>query len=420
MQALKHRIATHLHPNIMPNRLKPRRSSRKYSSDESAVGQMCEELEVPQASEVVFRKMWHIRRYSKSIGRNDTIDSPVFRCSVNGLTTTWNMAIRFWKGPNGKKVRNPVVVCLNLTGCDIEETEQGQARIRFQFGVWDANIKHWECCSISNVVLNLQNTQELLSVGYKNLEILSRHIDAAKDVTIMVKIQIVQAEEERHSLSQDLARIFTKTNPEYMDTMVECGPDSEIAVVSKTSEAKEEPHIELNKIHVNSLIIKARSPMLAVMLMPHADENNQYLKFRLDLKEINYGLLVELFRYMYTDKVDSIEALANKLLPLSVKFCMPGLQALCERSLMESITPTNVANILLLADQCKCENLRKAALHYCEDSEAIKENVVVGKNLAWRVMEMFNPDLFLEACESIGSSSSNLDSPSTTGSFSDF
>lgn len=99
----------------------------------------------------------------------------------------------------------------------------------------------------------------------------------AKDVTIMVKIQIVQAEEERHSLSQDLARIFTKTNPEYMDTMVECGPDSEIAVVSKTSEAKEEPHIELNKIHVNSLIIKARSPMLAVMLMPHADENNQVM-----------------------------------------------------------------------------------------------------------------------------------------------
>lgn len=37
------------------------------------------------------------------------------------------------------------------------------------------------------------------------------------------------------------------------------------------------------------------------------------------------------------------------------------------------------------------------------------------KTLAWRVMEMVNPDLFMEACESIGSSSSNLDSPGTPG-----
>lgn len=43
-----------------------------------------------------------------------------------------------------------------------------------------------------------------------------------------------------------------------------------------------------------------------------------------------------------------------------------------------------------------------------------------GKTLAWRVMEMVNPDLFQEACESICSSSSNLDSPGTTGSWSDW
>lgn len=42
-----------------------------------------------------------------------------------------------------------------------------------------------------------------------------------------------------------------------------------------------------------------------------------------------------------------------------------------------------------------------------------------GKTLAWRVMEMVNPDLFQEACESICSSSSNLDSSGTTGSWSD-
>lgn len=84
----------------------------------------------------------------------------------------------FILGPNGKKVTNPVVVCLNLTGCETEET--GQARVRFQFGVWDASIRHWECCSISNVVLNLENNHDLLSVGYRSLSILDRHVDGGK------------------------------------------------------------------------------------------------------------------------------------------------------------------------------------------------------------------------------------------------
>lgn len=79
-------------------------------------------------------------------------------------------------GSNGKKVTNPVVVCLNLTGCETEET--GQARVRFQFGVWDASIRHWECCPISNVVLNLENNHDLLSVGYRSLSILDRHVDS--------------------------------------------------------------------------------------------------------------------------------------------------------------------------------------------------------------------------------------------------
>lgn len=81
-------------------------------------------------------------------------------------------------GPNHKKVTNPLVVCLNLTGCDTEET--GQARVRFQFGIWDANIRHWECCPISSVIVNLDNTSDLISVGYKSLNIFDRHLDSGK------------------------------------------------------------------------------------------------------------------------------------------------------------------------------------------------------------------------------------------------
>lgn len=117
--------------------------------------------------------------------------------------------------------------------------------------------------------------------------------------------------------------------------------------------------------------------------------------------------------------MDNADTYSSKLLPLSKTYQLVGLTALCERTLCESLTPNNVANILLMADQCGCENLRKAALHYCEDSEEIKGSIYIGKTLAWRVMEMVNPDLFQEACENMGSSSSNLDSPGTPGSWSD-
>ncbi|XP_060523162.1 protein roadkill-like isoform X3 [Cylas formicarius] len=384
--------------NIMPTKPKTK-SKHKSSSKEPLdveVGSIHEELEVPVASELVFRKIWKIKKFHKTISKRDLLDSPVFRCSVNSVSTFWNISVRFWKGSNGKKVTNPLVVCLNLTGCETEET--GQARIRFQFGVWDAQIKHWECCPISSVVLNLQNTHDLLSVGYKSLGILDRHIDPEKDVQIMVKIQVIHSDEEVHSLSQDMARLMLSDQSK--DTLIDCYCDKES--VNKSLKA-------------HSWIIRTRSEKLSKMLESNIDEKNRNIKYVLSLPEYSYGAINELVRYIYTDKVDSVDKYAVKLLPLSTRYSLPGLKGLCERHLIESLTPTNVANILLLADQCRCENLRKAALHYCEDSEEIKGNVHIGKSLAWRVMEMVNPDLFMEACESIGSSSSNLDSPGTPG-----
>lgn len=383
-----------------PKSPKSQKNQKIKEQEEIEVGSIHEELEVPVASEIVFRKIWSIKKFHKTISKRDLLDSPIFRCSVNGMATFWNISVRFWKGSDGKKITNPLVICLNLTGCETEET--GQARIRFQFGVWDARIRHWECCPISSVVLNLQNKQELLSVGYKSLGILDRHIDSSKDVQIMVKLQIIQSDEEVHSLSQDMARLMCTDDTK--DTLIECNCGE-----------GERP------IKVHSWIIKCRSPKLGNRLLSYTDERNKNIKYILEMPEFSHGLISEFVRYIYTDKVDYTEKYSHKLLPLSTRFQLPGLTALCERCLIESLTPTNVPNILLLADQCGCDNLRKAALHYCENSEEIRDSVhqVGGKTLAWRVMEMVNPDLFLEACESIGSSSSNLDSPSTPGSWSD-
>lgn len=131
----------------------------------------------------------------------------------------------------------------------------------------------------------------------------------------------------------------------------------------------------------------------------------EYL-FKLDLQDLSEELTQELLRYIYSDHVDNLDTLASQLLFLAERFQLQGLRELCERNLIETITPENVATLLLIADQFGSDALKKAGLAYCE------ENIMsINKSLAWKMMEQVNPELFNEVCEAgIGSShSSNMD-----------
>lgn len=81
----------------MPNKTK-KKPRQKDELLEREVGSISEEFEVPVASELVFKKIWTIRKFQKTIHRRDFIDSPVFKCAVNGMNTFWNISVRFWKG----------------------------------------------------------------------------------------------------------------------------------------------------------------------------------------------------------------------------------------------------------------------------------------------------------------------------------
>lgn len=100
----------------------------------------------------------------------------------------------------GKRIKNPVVLCLNMLNCTVDEAEQ--AKIRFQFGVFNTDVKHWEYCHVSRTVLELQSCSEIISLGYRDLSIVDRHLKKTGEVVLMVKIQIIQYENEKHNLSQ--------------------------------------------------------------------------------------------------------------------------------------------------------------------------------------------------------------------------
>lgn len=61
------------------------------------------ELLVPTVSDVIFKYTWSIPRYKKSISKKTFIDSSSFNTNVNGIQCSWNLSIRFWKDPDGKR-----------------------------------------------------------------------------------------------------------------------------------------------------------------------------------------------------------------------------------------------------------------------------------------------------------------------------
>ncbi|XP_054001867.1 speckle-type POZ protein-like [Hylaeus anthracinus] len=364
------------------------------------------ELLVPTVSDVVFKYTWPIPHYKKYISKKSLIDSPSFDVNVNNIHSVWNLSIRFWKDPDGKRVINPVVLCLNMLHCTVDEAEQ--AKIRFQFAVFNADVKHWEYCHVSRTILELKSCTDIISLGYKDLSVVDRHLNKNGEVLLMVKIQIVQCENEKHNLSQDMARLLK--HPSGADTKLTCGG------------------LTNTEIPVHSSILAARSNVLREMISPlnetskkdsktdtaednasdtrDSQEEKNHYSFSLDLLDLTKEVTEELLRYIYSDHVDNLDALAPQLLSLSERFCLQGLKELCERNLIETITPENIASRLLVADEFGCLSLKRASLAYCE------ENItVLNKSLAWKMMEHVNPQLFNEVCEAnIGSSrSSNMD-----------
>lgn len=76
----------------------------------------------------------------------------------------------------------------------------------------------------------------------------------------MVKIQIIEEEQERHCLSQDLARVLARNESSSLfDTEVRCAGSDK----------------DNGPLHAHSLIITARCPLLACMLTDAKDPSHK-------------------------------------------------------------------------------------------------------------------------------------------------
>ncbi|XP_063243131.1 speckle-type POZ protein-like [Bacillus rossius redtenbacheri] len=263
------------------------------------------ELLVPAVSDAILKYTWHIRKYAKC-AKKDSHDSPAFDFNVNGMRTRWNLSVRYWRGPSGRRLANPAVLCLNLLASRVRAAEQ--VRVRFQFAVRDARLGRWETCPLSRVALQLQDSSEMLSVGYRDLSILERHLARPSgDLQVSVKLQVVPTDCQPCSLAQD------------MGGLLEAGEGSDVWLVSEDG----------RQFPAHASVLAARSPVLAALVREGGG--------RPRLPGVPGDLLQEVLRYVYTDRAEHLDALAGQLLAVADRLRLPGLKALCERALVETL-----------------------------------------------------------------------------------
>lgn len=201
------------------------------------------------------------------------------------------------------------------------------------------------------------------------------------------------SEEEQHSLSQDMGSLLCSSEDEFSASEL---PWARGDVKLRAAGG--------GLLPAHCCILGARSPRLAAMISEQAASSPSGQVPILELSDLTTEALLEILRYIYTGRVEGLEALAPSLLSAAVKYELPGLVTLCERAMVETLQADNVAARLLLADEFGCETLKQAALSFIEGHAGR-----MPKNMAWSVMEMVRPELFQEACEaSIGGSGSSF------------
>ena len=107
--------------------------------------------------------------------------------------------------------------------------------------------------------MKLEQQEKLQSIGYKNIALSDKHVNAAGDVMLLVRLSIIKKEEPCHSLSSDLGSLIN--DEASSDLILEAGE---------------------RRFRVHRNILAARSPVFASLLT----QLEQEIKANEDLEEV--------------------------------------------------------------------------------------------------------------------------------------
>ena len=115
------------------------------------------------------------------------------------------------------------------------------------------------------------------------------------------------------------------------------------------------------KLPVHKSILSTRSPVFKAMFNHNVLEKHQPV---IDLKDIRYKALKELFRFMYSGKVNDLDEIAIDLLIAAEKYHLNSLKDICEKHLYSDISTNNAVEYLKLADTYNATQLKSKTIDF--------------------------------------------------------
>ena len=244
------------------------------------------------------------------------------------------------------------------------------------------------------------------------------------------RLSIIHKEEESHSLSSDLSSLIN--DQKSADCILQAGDKiwqvhSNILAARSPVFAKQLSELDENNINRKISTISETSVSLVQAnigdnIVPRVIKEEDTPEQKIPRKESTQKLVItdlpsdtveELLRYIYTDNSTHVDTYSLPLLAASDQYQLPGLKLHCEKHLAENLSPLNVAEILLLSDNYKCEALKKTALAYCGENHSyiMKVGLVlphltflslhIFQDSGWKKIEEENPSLFSEAISTV-------------------
>ena len=292
-------------------------------------------------------------------------DTKSFTVNVNGAATEWHLRVY----PNGRSTDdvNHVSLFLHLGKGTLPIRAQGFVNIvgknRRQAGDFVKSFTENTGCGHSKFISHAElNNPELGLLQNDTLNILVDLCVLGKETSSVGSSELTVPDV---NVVPDISATFNME--EFSDFVVKCGG---------------------KKFKCHKVTLACRSPVFNAMIMSNMRESNES---EMSIDDFDEDTIESLLKYIYFDKVASLDKQAESLLAAADKYDLAGLKAICEGNLAQRVNLENAVDLILLADMHNAASLKNYILKYISGSVAAisqkRENIV---KLAK------NPDLMAE------------------------
>ncbi|XP_058798858.1 uncharacterized protein LOC131668585 isoform X2 [Phymastichus coffea] len=111
-------------------------------------------------------------------------------------------------------------------------------------------------------------------------------------------------------------------------------------------------------IHAHSIILESKSDAFTDLFSNDVSVTSPGI---INVKNVDYEVMYEVIRFIYTDKVQNLDIFASQLLEPAKTFILEDLKVICEDQLCKDMSIDNVIDLLMLAEDYDLSVLKKQA-----------------------------------------------------------